>query len=96
MTGEITLRGRVIPIGGLKEKILAARRGNINTILVPKGNEKDLTGIPKEILKNINIHLVDHMDDVIYHALLEKQEDCEPSADLSTQLGAYNTESAII
>lgn len=96
MTGEITLRGRVIPIGGLKEKILAARRGNINTILVPKDNEKDLAGIPKEILNDLSIHLVDHMDDVIYHALLEKQEIYEPPADLSAQLSRVNTDSARI
>lgn len=70
MTGEITLRGRVLPIGGLKEKILAAKRGNIRNVLVPMGNEKDLVEVPKEILKGVTIHLVDHMDEVISYALL--------------------------
>jgi ATP-dependent Lon protease len=70
MTGEITLRGRVLPIGGLKEKILAAKRGNIRNVLVPMGNEKDLVDVPKEILKGVTIHLVDHMDEVISYALL--------------------------
>ncbi len=80
MTGEITLRGRVLPIGGLKEKILAASRGNISTILVPKDNEKDLVDIPKEILKSVTVHLVDHMDEVLSYALLDKVEYLETPA----------------
>ena len=68
MTGEITLRGRVLPIGGLKEKILAAHRGGVNTVLIPKENEKDLADIPKEVLKDIDVISVSHMDDVIPHA----------------------------
>jgi ATP-dependent Lon protease len=70
MTGEITLRGRVLPIGGLKEKLLAAHRGKIKKVLVPKENEKDLKEIPKKILKELNIVLVEHMDEVLTHALL--------------------------
>ena len=54
MTGEITLRGRVLPIGGLKEKVLAAHRGGIKTIVIPKENEKDVEDIPPQILKNVN------------------------------------------
>ena len=69
MTGEITLRGRVLPIGGLKEKLLAAHRGKIKTVLIPKENEKDLKEIPKKILSELEIHLVEHMDDVLAHAL---------------------------
>lgn len=69
MTGEITLRGRVLPIGGLKEKLLAAHRGKIKKVLVPKENEKDLKEIPKKILKELHISLVEHMDDVLKHAL---------------------------
>ncbi len=69
MTGEITLRGRVLPIGGLKEKMIAAHRGGIDTILVPKENEKDLKDIPAQIKKNLTIVLVEHMDEVLSKAL---------------------------
>ena len=70
MTGEITLRGRVLPIGGLKEKILAAHRGGVQIVLIPKENEKDLADIPKEVLKDVKIVLVNHMDEVIPHAII--------------------------
>lgn len=69
MTGEITLRGRVLPIGGLKEKTLAAHRGGIKTVIVPKENEKDIKDIPKEVLKDLKIILVDHVDQVLVNAL---------------------------
>jgi len=72
MTGEITLRGRVLPIGGLKEKILAAHRGLLKTVLIPKDNAKDLKDIPGKILQEIEIELVEHMDDVLHHALTVK------------------------
>jgi ATP-dependent Lon protease len=70
MTGEITLRGRVLPIGGLKEKIIAAHRGGIKKILIPKENEKDLKDVPKSISKRLEIVSVDHMDEVLSHALV--------------------------
>ena len=70
MTGEITLRGRVLPIGGLKEKIIAAHRGGIKKILIPKENEKDLKDVPKSITKHIEIVTVEHMDEVLSHALV--------------------------
>jgi len=70
MTGEVTLRGRILPIGGLKEKVLAAHRGGIKTVLIPSENEKDIRDIPPAILKSINIELVDHMDQVLRGALL--------------------------
>ena len=70
MTGEITLRGRVLPIGGLKEKILAAHRGGIRRVLIPSENEKDVKDIPVKILKAIDIVLVDHMDEVLRQALV--------------------------
>ncbi len=70
MTGEITLRGRVLPIGGLKEKLLAAHRGKIKTVLIPKENEKDLKEIPARILRELEIVLVEHMDEVLKHALV--------------------------
>ncbi|MBI4237927.1 MAG: endopeptidase La [Deltaproteobacteria bacterium] len=69
MTGEITLRGRVLPIGGLKEKLLAAHRGLIKKVLIPKENEKDLKEIPQNILKQLEIVTVEHMDEVLRHAL---------------------------
>ena len=69
MTGEITLRGRVLPIGGLKEKLLAAHRGGIEIIVIPEDNRKDIEDIPKNILKNLTIHCVKHMDEVLIHAL---------------------------
>jgi ATP-dependent Lon protease len=70
MTGEITLRGRVLPIGGLKEKTLAAHRAGIKTVLFPKENEKDLEEIPKSVLKDLELIPVNHMDEVISHALV--------------------------
>jgi len=69
MTGEISLRGRVMAIGGLKEKILAAHRGGIKMIICPKENEKDLKDIPKEVLKELKVILVDHVDQVLINAL---------------------------
>jgi ATP-dependent Lon protease len=70
MTGEITLRGRVMPIGGVKEKLLAAERGGMTTVLLPKANRKDLRDIPRRVLKSLRVILVDHMDDVLRHALV--------------------------
>ena len=70
MTGEITLRGRVLPIGGLKEKLLAAHRGNIKSVIIPKDNEKDLADVPVNILKALEIIFVEHMDDVLKVALI--------------------------
>ena len=69
MTGEITLRGKVLPIGGVKEKLLAAHRAGIRTILMPKDNEKDLADIPKNVLDVMDVHLVEHMDQVLRVAL---------------------------
>ncbi|MBI1815767.1 MAG: endopeptidase La [Deltaproteobacteria bacterium] len=70
MTGEVTLRGRVLPIGGLKEKVLAANRAGIKTVLIPAENEKDIEEIPPTILRAIRIELVEHMDQVLRQALL--------------------------
>ncbi|MFQ5441878.1 MAG: endopeptidase La [Thermodesulfobacteriota bacterium] len=75
MTGEITLRGKVLPIGGLKEKILAAHRAGIPTVLIPGENEKDLKDIPARILKKVNTVLVENMDSVLTHALLTKKKE---------------------
>jgi ATP-dependent Lon protease len=73
MTGEITLRGRVLPIGGLKEKILAAHRADVFTVIIPKENEKDLKDIPKRILKAMTIHAVEAVDEVLKIALAHEK-----------------------
>jgi ATP-dependent Lon protease len=77
MTGEITLRGRVLPIGGLKEKLLAALRSGITTVFIPKDNEKDLAEIPDTVKKHLTIVPVAHVDDVIAQALTRKPEPIE-------------------
>ena len=74
MTGEVTLRGRVLPIGGLKEKLLAALRGGIETVLIPKENEKDLTEIPQNIRDGLKIVPVTHVDEVLRLALTHPLE----------------------
>jgi ATP-dependent Lon protease len=90
MTGEITLRGRILPIGGLKEKVLAAHRGLVTEIILPGENKKDLKDIPKTIAKSMTFHCVDSVDDVLRLALkvddpdaffrepAEADEDLEP------------------
>jgi ATP-dependent Lon protease len=69
MTGEITLRGRVLPIGGLKEKLLAAHRGGITTVIIPEENRKDLVDIPKNVTESLDIHPVRWIDEVLDIAL---------------------------
>ena len=71
MTGEITLRGRVLPIGGLKEKMLAAMRGGLTTVIIPKDNEKDLDDIPDKVKKDLAIVPVESVDDILRHALVK-------------------------
>jgi ATP-dependent Lon protease len=74
MTGEITLRGQVLPIGGLKEKLLAAHRGGIRLVVIPDENEKDLADIPKNILRKLEIRPVKTIDEVLEYALVEQPE----------------------
>jgi ATP-dependent Lon protease len=69
MTGEITLRWRVLPLGGLKEKVLAARRAGMKTVILPKGNDKDIEDIPKKIREDMNFIFVKNMDEVLKEAL---------------------------
>jgi ATP-dependent Lon protease len=69
MTGEITLRGKVLPIGGLKEKLLAALRAGIFEVILPRANEKDLSELPDNIKSSIKLHFVDTMDEVLALAL---------------------------
>jgi ATP-dependent Lon protease len=77
MTGEITLRGRVLPIGGLKEKLLAALRAGINTVFIPKENEKDLAEIPDNVKRHLKIVPVADVDEVIAQALATRPEAIE-------------------
>ncbi|HQH11531.1 MAG TPA: magnesium chelatase domain-containing protein, partial [Candidatus Sumerlaeota bacterium] len=79
MTGEITLRGRVLKIGGLKEKILAAHRAHIKTIIIPRENKDDLDELPKEVRKDIHFILVNNLDEVLDSALLAKNLPSKPS-----------------
>jgi len=74
MTGEITLRGRVLPIGGLKEKILAAHRGNIKMVIIPKDNEKDLAEVPQNVQNAMEIVFVEHIDEVLAIAFVKDEE----------------------
>jgi len=78
MTGEVTLRGRVLPIGGLKEKLLAALRGGIKTVLIPEENEKDLTEIPDNVKRGLKIIPVKTIDEVIAAALVGKLTPIDP------------------
>jgi ATP-dependent Lon protease len=80
MTGEITLRGRILPVGGLKEKLLAARRSGVKLVLLPEENKKDVSEIPENILQDLDIRFVEHMDQVLDLVLLPS-----PSAPLSQQ-----------
>jgi ATP-dependent Lon protease len=77
MTGEVTLRGNALPIGGLKEKLLAALRGGIKTVLIPKDNEKDLIEIPDNVKEGLNIIAVSHVDEVLKYALVDEPEPIE-------------------
>ncbi len=69
MTGEITLRGRVLPVGGIREKILAAHRAGIKTVMIPERNLKDLVDVPKKVKDDLKIIPVEHMDQVLEVAL---------------------------
>ena len=89
MTGEITLRGRVLPIGGLREKLLAAHRGLINTVIIPKDNERDLKEVPAEILKGLTIKPVESADEVLEIALAAPVRDIFPG--LSTAAPVYES-----
>ena len=77
MTGEVTLRGRVLPIGGLKEKLLAALRGGITTVLIPEENEKDLVELPATLKDQIEIVPVAHVDEVLARAMTQPMQPIE-------------------
>jgi ATP-dependent Lon protease len=78
MTGEVTLRGRALEIGGLKEKVIAAHRAGLKTIIIPKDNKKDLEDVPKEVLKDLHFEFVSQMDDVLKIALTKPLKKIEP------------------
>jgi len=98
MTGEITLRGRVLPIGGLKEKILAAHRGGIRKVIIPKENEKDLKDIPSSISRQMEIVMAEHMDEVLSHALVINGDGdmLFSKNDIPLEIIAVNSDSKII
>jgi ATP-dependent Lon protease len=77
MTGEVTLRGNVLPIGGLKEKLLAALRGGITKVMIPMENAKDLTEIPDNVKEGLEIIPVSHVSEVLKHALVRQPESIE-------------------
>jgi ATP-dependent Lon protease len=98
MTGEITLRGRVLPIGGLKEKLLAASRGGMKTVLIPEENAKDLVEISETIKKGLEIVPVTRMDEVLARALVRKPEPIawdEEAAKLAAEAAAAAAEPAV-
>ncbi len=78
MTGEVTLTGRVLPVGGVREKVLAARRAGITTVLIPRHNEKDLIELPAEVKADVTFHAVDTLEDVV--KLLFPPESAKPTA----------------
>ena len=89
MTGEITLRGKVLPIGGVKEKLLAAHRIGVTTVILPRENEKDLADVPKNVLEGMQVQLVDHIDEVLKIALLPPETPAQVSAgETEDELGA--------
>ncbi|MGI9379897.1 MAG: endopeptidase La [Methyloligellaceae bacterium] len=93
MTGEITLRGRVLPIGGLKEKLLAALRGGIKTVIIPEENAKDLAEIPDNVKNNLEIHPVSQMDDVLKIALVEPLQAIEWDEESAAEAAAISEKS---
>jgi len=101
MTGEITLRGEVLPIGGLKEKLLAAHRGGISIVLIPEENRKDLAEIPKNVKDKLDIRPVRWIDEVLQNALLHQptpleQSDTKEAAAKSSKAKAKAKEKPII
>ena len=92
MTGEITLRGEALPIGGLKEKLLAARRGGISTVIIPHENERDLQEVPDNIKENLDIRPVKWIDEVLAIALEKLPEPLSDEAYLEGSLGVSPTE----
>ena len=94
MTGEITLRGEVLPIGGLKEKLLAARRGGVSTVIIPHENERDLQEVPDNIKENLDIRPVKWIDEVLAIALEKSPEPLSDEAYLEGTVTVAATDDA--
>jgi ATP-dependent Lon protease len=94
MTGEITLRGQVLPIGGVKEKVLAAHRNGLRTIILPKRNQQDLDDVPDEIKKSMKFVFVEDVDEVIQSALEESQKDSKSKPSRKTKKTTSRTTKA--
>jgi len=92
MTGEITLRGQVMPVGGIKEKVLAAHRAGLEKIILPRRNEADLEDLPPEVLKDLEFCLVDMMDEVLDAALETKVTKSKNGKQSASKSGATKTE----
>jgi len=92
MTGEVTLRGRVLAIGGLKEKAVAANRAGIRTVLIPKDNERDIEDIPDTVREALKIIPVAHMDEVLDHALVRIEAPHSPCQCDETEKGESEKE----
>jgi len=101
MTGEITLRGKVLPVGGIKEKVLAARRAGIKTIILPRRNERDLEDIQPEVRKELEMIFVDTVDEVIRYALrdgdaVQAGEKAAPATAATPTPAAARTERTVL
>jgi ATP-dependent Lon protease len=83
MTGEITLRGKVLPVGGIKEKVIAAHRAGCKTVILPRDNARDLVEVPEFIRKDLRFVLADHMDEVLREALAKPLRSLRPAAVVS-------------
>lgn len=95
MTGEVSLRGNAMPIGGLKEKLLAALRGGIKTVLIPQENEKDLAEIPDNVKEGLELIAVSHVSEVLKHALVDTPEAIEWDAAAEEAAALAATQSTV-
>ena len=86
MTGEVTLRGKVLPVGGIKDKLLAAYRAGIHTVVLPKANEKDLIEVPQEVRDATRFHLIEHVDELFDVALIGFQRALPPELPASADV----------
>jgi ATP-dependent Lon protease len=95
MTGEMTLRGRVLPVGGVREKVLAAYRAGIKTVIMPRKNLKDLVDVPKRARSELNIIPVERVDEVLEHALAEAPKETKTSRPRRKKAAEASAETAV-